>query len=91
MAGPNIYTYVRNDPLNAIDPLGLATLSLSGGYSWINGNGSVGSGGIYFTTHGSYGLPDIGFFRSIGKGTGIDIGVSVQAGYTPGNVSESDS
>nr|WP_233171857.1 RHS repeat-associated core domain-containing protein [Dyella sp. ASV21] len=44
MAGPNTYAYVRSNPLNAIDPLGLATVVIYSGATNSNPFGHIALG-----------------------------------------------
>ena len=73
-AGPNLYAYVGNDPLNATDPSGLFTLQIG-----VAGGGTIlgfvvpqGGFGIVLDTHGNVGTYS---YTGIGAGIGVEAGV----------------
>jgi RHS repeat-associated protein len=87
-AGPNLYAYVGNDPLNAVDPGGLTTYFGQVGASVIGVLGGVANGGIYITSNNAYGLPDVGLFKSVGPAVGLGAGLSATVGYANGSISD---
>jgi RHS repeat-associated protein len=71
-AGTNLYTYVNNDPLTGVDPMGLLTLQigLAGGGTTIGGMVAIQGGfGIAIDTQGN-----IGYYDYSGLGSGIGLG-----------------
>lgn len=83
LGGVNNYVYVGGSPLNGVDSLGLDTYFVTGGGSAIIGGGGEGSFGIYISNSPN----DIGFIVSGGAGGGANVGLSAQAGYVPGALS----
>lgn len=75
--GPNLYAYVRNDPLNFIDPLGLRTLLLFGTLDFFVGLGGGASGGIFYDLDSG----EFGVFGSVEGGGGIDLSIGVVGGF----------
>lgn len=71
-AGINLYGYVGNDPVNAVDPLGLATLSLGVSASSAAGVTGAISAGVIVDTQGN-----IGLYGGIDVGAGIAGGVGL--------------
>lgn len=82
--GANLYTYVDNDPLNAVDPLGLFTLQfgIAGGGTILGFVVPQGGIGIAIDTHGNIGTYA---YSGIGAGIGVQAGVggSVQFSNAP--------
>lgn len=76
--GPGTYTYVGNNPIAFVDPLGLAKLSFNAGGSAFFGNwgGSVESS-LAFDTSGNfcYVSTICGVDASIGAGAGLGVGM----------------
>nr|WP_255354973.1 RHS repeat-associated core domain-containing protein [Acidovorax sp. Leaf78] len=81
--GWNRFSYVGENSLLAIDPHGLATLTLTGGGSAVILGGGEGSFGFYISTKPN----DIGIVVSGGMGVGANVGLSAQIGYIPGALS----
>jgi RHS repeat-associated protein len=80
----NLYTYAGNSPVQAGDPLGLLTLFLGGGGSFITGLGPQGSAGAYINfDHGI----NAGFYGSAGGGGGFDVGAGATGGFVVGPLS----
>ena len=78
-AGPNLYAYVDNDPLNNVDPSGLATLQLgiSGSIGLPFGASFPLGFGIAVDNFGHVGL--YGFAGLVGQlGASVDAGFSIQ-------------
>lgn len=72
----NRYSYVFNNPINAVDPSGFETIGISGSYSGSTGSGSLGG-------YSSY--SDIGVYwssASSGSGSGSNPWVSVAQDMT---------
>ena len=62
-SGPTLYGYVLQDPINGIDPYGLANFMLGGNISLIAVGGFTLSGGIYVSFGHGF---DIGVYGSAG-------------------------
>ena len=81
LIGPNLYDYVDNDPINAIDPLGLWTfgigLSLNFQFGPINVNWSSG-----FVIDGQ---GNIGTYNVVGGGLGVGAKVSGGLNFSGSN------
>jgi len=63
LAGTNFYAYVGNNPVSAVDPLGLWSLSVSGYYGW--------GGGVSVTGEGFH-IGSITFEGGVGLGGGVN-------------------
>ncbi len=87
-AGPNLYVYVANDPLNATDPSGLDTYYLGFGAAYVPVIGGVLGGGIFFTTSNKYGIPDIGIYGALGPAVGVNASVAATGGVQFGDLSQ---
>ena len=86
--GNNLYAYVLNDPLNAVDPSGLDTYFFHIGGTIAGLLGGTGAAGAYATTENAYGLPDIGVFESHGPAVGVMAGASVEVGMMRGSTED---
>ncbi|HZP33677.1 MAG TPA: RHS repeat-associated core domain-containing protein [Candidatus Acidoferrales bacterium] len=76
----DLFAYVRNDPVNAIDPTGLAPVTTVGisGTGWLMGHAVTGQGGFAVGSHG-----DIAVFVDVGGGLEASA-TNPQAGYSAG-------
>lgn len=83
--GGHLYAYVGNDPLNGVDPNGLATYFLQGSGSVVGVLGGAFGVGVYATTNNAFGLPDIGVFRVAGPAVGLNVGAGISVGYASGS------
>ncbi len=67
--GPHVYSYVGQDPMNAVDPEGLWQVVLQGGYGGVGGRVTVGYNGGQWST-GKY----------LGYGVGLSLGIDLSDG-----------
>jgi hypothetical protein len=88
VSGSIIYTYVQDNPISLIDPLGLTNLVAQIGGSIVPGLGVEGSVGIYVTLPTNGNNFDMGVFASGGFATGFNVGGGNQYGIIKGNESD---
>jgi RHS repeat-associated protein len=62
--GPNLYTYVANDPVDLVDPLGFGPNTYSGGWG---GGKTPNAGGGVFSAGGPWAVT-VAFFTGLGTG-----------------------
>jgi hypothetical protein len=79
------YAYTGDDPANAADPSGLATVGICAGGGAELGPVNVGGGGCLTRTIDSSGEDDIGLTGTIGAGGGEGANASVGAYYQVSN------
>ena len=83
--GVNTYGYVGGNSLKYVDPLGLVSLVIQGGGSYVPIIGGEGNMGAYVSTYN--GRLDLGFYWQGGMSVGIQtFGLSTQIGITKGDV-----
>jgi hypothetical protein len=67
--GPNLYEYVRNDPTNAFDPLGLWQFTISGG-GILGGSFTFGNNGGSNWFNGQW---NVGAYVGVGEGLSANL------------------
>lgn len=82
----NLYQYVRNDPVNALDPSGTDTFAITYEAEWMAVEGERRGMGLYINF--SDGRVRVGAFTTEGQGAGWDQGASVGLSWTDGNVND---
>jgi RHS repeat-associated protein len=86
LTGTYLYGYVNNNPVNAIDPLGLWNIIIGGGVSLAGGMGCEGSGGIVISFWER--KFDIGVFGSVGASGGLNVSGDLFAGWVKGGTND---
>ena len=87
--GLNLYAYVRNDPLNFVDPFGLdGTLLLGGGGSLVGVTGAEASSGFAISISSDLTTITVGTFGSVGTGAGVNVSADLFIGGFNGSISE---
>jgi RHS repeat-associated protein len=79
--GVNPYVYVKNNPMNAIDPLGPGNLLFGVGGSAVMSGGVEGSGGIAINSTSGEAVR----FATVGTGIGLNVSSDIFVGYTKGD------
>jgi RHS repeat-associated protein len=82
--GWNRLGYANQNPLKYTDPLGLASLVLQVGGSFVPGLGGEGNVGVFINASG--GRLDLGVYAQGGLSVGLQGGASIQAGVVKGDV-----
>ena len=83
-AGINTYAYVGGNPISRVDPLGLASLVVQGGGSWVPGLGGEGNIGAFIDVYN--GRLDFGVHWQGGLSVGLQSpGLAAQVGIVRGD------
>jgi len=82
----DLYGYVLNDPVNAVDPSGLLNILGGVGGSAVAPLGIEGSGGIVINPGFGNDNADIGAFGSIGVGGGVNVSGDIFIGFIRGDI-----
>jgi RHS repeat-associated protein len=86
IGGINLYTYVQNNPVNWVDPMGLFNILIGAGATAAAPTGGEVAGGVAINPGLFAQKADAGLFASVGATAGVNISADVFVGYVKGGI-----
>ncbi len=83
----NVFTYVANNPVAYLDPIGLFTIVAGGGVSAAAPSGAEVSAGIVINPGLSGQKADVGVFAAVGASAGLNVSADAFIGVVTGDTS----